>query len=138
MKKQYDKYTYFSKLIHINSIYFKEDNVRTTNPEIIREIDDLIHGIYISIEKEKDINMIIKVILDSIGKVLYIQPFYNGNSRTLKQFIKILLNSIDYDIHYNRKDYLIPLLFEDEECTSEEVQLFKIKTRLRKKKNSLK
>ena len=134
MKNPYEDYQYFYKLLKINSLYFKEDNVRITDRKILLEIDDLIHNIYLTMEKEKNINTIIRVILNSIGKVLYMQPFHNGNSRTLKQFIKVLLNSIDYDIYYNRKDYIIPLLFDNEECNNEEIQFFKVKAKLRKKK----
>ena len=133
MKNSYEDYQYFYKLVKINSIYFKDNNIRITNKDYLTEIDNLIHNIYLTIEKEKNINIIIRVILNSVGKVLYMQPFHNGNSRTLKQFIKILLNSIDYDIYYNRKDYIIPLLFDNEECNNEEVQFFKVKSKLRKK-----
>ncbi len=127
-----EKFPYFYKLICINKLYFKGDNLRIKNYNDLEEINNLIYILYQSIKDLDDINSLIEVVLNVTGKILYMQPFYDGNSRTLKDFIKSIFKSLKYDIEINENDYIIPILFEEEQCTEEELNFFKKKVFLKK------
>ena len=128
------KFPYFYTLIYINKYYSKtNNNVKIKRKEDLTEINNLIYNLYINIINEDDINKIISEILNTTGRILYMQPFYDGNSRTLKRFIKIIFNSLNYKFFYDKKDFLIPILFEEERCTENEINNFKKKVVLKKR-----
>ena len=123
----YIKYPHFSKLIEINNSYFKDEkyNIRL-HEEDIKYIEELLANLSKSIETT-NFNYILSTLLTTTGKILYLQPFYDGNSRTLKAYISIILNNLGYNISYNNNDFIIPILLEDECCNNEEISKLKKK-----------
>lgn len=121
------KYPHFSKLIEINTSYFKDktNNIRLYE-EDIEYLEELLNNLWKSIET-KNINYILSTLLTTTGKILYLQPFYDGNSRTLKTYISIILNNLGYSISYNNNDFIIPMLLENECCNNEEINNLKKK-----------
>ena len=67
--------------------------------------------------KSKNNNDKLIALLSVTGITLYYQPFYDGNSRTLKCFISIILRKLGYDYTFNSKDFIIPMLYDGEEAT---------------------
>lgn len=130
-----DEYKYFRHLIKINNKIFskQEDyNIRLYSAEPLKCFEDLLANFYTLLHNTNDFDIILLSLLEITGKLLYYQPFYDGNSRTLKQFIREVLTELGYQISFNNDDYIIPMLFDGEKCTAENVIDFKQKTNLKK------
>lgn len=96
-------YKNFDKLININNIFF--------NNAINYNIRDEKYIPYI--EKRlillNNTSLDIKELLNVMGLIILLQPFYDGNNRTTKIYIKeyLLKHNYNFDITYN-----LPLLYD--------------------------
>lgn len=133
----YDEYKYFERLVKINNKFFrnkKYNNVRLDSEKYLKLFDESLEKLYTITHNTNNLDIIILSILELTGRLLYFQPFYDGNSRTLKQFIRCHLADIGYKASFNNDDYIIPMLFEGERCTIDDVITFKEKVSLTKTK----
>ena len=125
-----EKYPYFSILIRINNLYFNDIenyNLRLSNEEDLSYFESLLSTFFYISNITDDINTILFYLLTITGKLLNYQPFYDGNSRTLKQFIKTVLQEIGYNLEYNQEDFIIPMLFDNEVVSNEKILCLKRK-----------
>lgn len=136
MKDIFNDFPYFGQLVKINNVFFSNEknyNIRLYNVEDLMLFDSLLEEFDKVLNNCHDVDTVLLSLLNLVGKLLYLQPFYDGNSRTLKQFIVIVLNKLGYDLSFNNDDFIIPMLFDEDECTYEEVSEFKNNVGLRKK-----
>ena len=125
-----EKYPLFNILVRINNSYFnnvENYNIRLSQKEDLDYLEKLLNSFFNTLKEKNDINTVIKSLLTIMGKILSYQPFYDGNSRTLKKFIAIVLNKLGYKIIYDEKDFIIPMLMGNESCTYEDIQILKRK-----------
>ena len=130
MKSIQRKYPYFWILAEINTKFnlnHSLDNVRIKNEKDLSYLNSILkHFFKIYIKSNNNIDKLI-ALLSVTGITLYYQPFYDGNSRTLKCFISIILRRLGYDYTFNSKDFIIPMLYDEEEATvSDLIKLQKI------------
>jgi len=116
---------YFNELIMINKTIMKKVNIRLPKEDLIF-IDDLIKKLYILTNKCDNINTIIENLLNVVGAIWYMQPFYDGNTRTLKIFMKSFLKKININIDTNGS--IIPILLEGDTVSSTDI--LKIKSKM--------
>lgn len=134
MEEIYKKYPYFSKLVKINSsIINDKNNIRLNSEEDLKYFDGLLKDLYEVLKTTQDIDKILLNLLNLVGKLLYYQPFYDGNSRTLKIFLNIVLKELGYNILYKEDDHIIPMLFDSDVCSIDEVIEFKKKVGLKRR-----
>ena len=135
MEAIYKKYPYFSKLVKINSSSINEkNNIRLNSWEDLEYFDGLLKNFFELLKTTRDIDTVLLNLLNLVGKLLYYQPFYDGNSRTLKIFLNIVLKELGYNILYKEDDYIIPMLFDSDVCSIDEVMEFKKKVGLKGRK----
>lgn len=121
------KYPYLSLLATINGRIIKNtetSNLRFTEETDLSYLDNTIKKVFHSLTtKDKDETLI--TLLNSSGHLLYYQPFFDGNSRTIKIFINLVLNKLEYNFEYGTDEIIITMLFDGGSCTSEEITKFK-------------
>lgn len=133
----YGEYQYFEHLVKINHRLFKNKkyNVRLDSEKYLKFFDESLEKLYTITHNTNNLDIILLSILELTGRLLYFQPFYDGNSRTLKQFIRCHLEDIGYQVSFNNSEYIIPMLFEGESCTIDDIITFKEKVSLKKTKS---
>ena len=134
----FGKNLYFDYLIEINYLFFNDEikgsNLRELDDNIIKNIDNKIGCLINTTEFNYDEK--IAFLFNTIGYIWFIQPFLDGNTRTLLVFMKWYLNKLGYDIDYT-DNILFPIFYhEDDSCTT--VYIDKIKRRIKKSNSSLK
>ena len=73
-------------------------------------------------------------ILTTVSIIIFSQPFCDGNSRTAKTFLNILLTNLVYKFSYDFDSFIIPIFYnEDEKCDVEDLKKFKNKVKLKKR-----
>lgn len=127
----FGKYLYFDYLIKINYQFFNEEeigfNIREINDETLKNIDDKLEILFNNNSFDEKITNL----CNTIGYIWLIQPFKDGNTRTLLIFMKEYLNNMGYSINLNDKENIFPTFYyEDEKCSKE--YLNKIKKRIKK------
>ena len=120
MKSIQKKYPYFWILAKINTQFDLNptlNNIRLKNDEELSILNSMLKNFFKIYIRSKNNNDKLIALLSVTGITLYYQPFYDGNSRTLKFFISIILKKLGYDYTFNSKDFIIPILYEGEEAT---------------------
>lgn len=124
MKSIQKKYPYFWILAKINTKFNLKpslDNVRIKNDEDLSYLNSMLKNFFKIYIKSENNNDKLIALLSVTGIILYYQPFYDGNSRTLKCFISIILRKLGYDYTFNSKDFIIPMLYDGEEATTSDL-----------------
>ena len=131
MKYNLNQYFFLDILVKINARLMNttvDDALRIKDEATWQDIDNRIKEIF-SIDNEiVDIDIIIECILNLTGYLKLIQPFYDGNNRTLSCFLKMFFALINYDIdtNINKHSTLIPIFYEeDEQCLDYHINNFK-------------
>ena len=136
MEYKIGKYKYFDILVYINMHYFPSElgeNIREDNEFALALYNQLLEDFFMQILSEIELNEVCRKILDLTGFIWYRQPFFDGNTRTLRVFIKLIFYLFDYDIDLQSKEYeqFIPIFYqEDEKCDNHDIE--KLKRRLTK------
>ena len=134
------KYPYFWILAEINAQFALDpslknilsntnplDNIRPKSYENVPYLNNLFKKFFKILIKSEDNNEKLIALLSVTGVTLYLQPFYEGNSRTLKHFISIILKKLNYDYTFNHEDFIIPMLYEGEEATLNDLKKLQMK-----------
>ena len=128
---------YFDEILKINQNIMKTNdnhNIRITNlNEVFKQLNDFYH-------QEFDIDEFIKLCI----RLFNMQIFYDGNSRTMLNYLKIVLNRNGYDIDIKkatsgliRLKAFFPVMYDlNEEISDNEI--FKIKQFTKEKKENSK
>lgn len=133
MKYTAGKYKYFDLLVTINNHYFPNnnfgDNVRENDKKYLTLYNKLLEDFFHKLRNFNSLDEIIKLSLNLTGYLWFQQPFFDGNTRTLKSFLKLVFKHLNYDLNVNKIDNdkcVIPLFYyDDEECTQNEINNFK-------------
>lgn len=133
MEYKLGTFKYFDYLVLINQYFFKKNlpnfNLRVTNIKDIIYYNELIKSFFQQLSCENDINRIIEISLNLTGFLWFRQPFFDGNTRTLKRFLKLIFNTLHYEIYFSKNDIIIPAFCSDDEtCTQQDI--LKLKRRL--------
>ena len=127
-------YPYLDILVRINQKYFKNSNIRLNTTEDLITIDFMIREFYQYLVTENNLRNIIASLLNLCGRSWLLQPFYDGNTKTLKDFMTIIFHELGYIIDMNNPDIpIIPIFYyENEICEEKDIQ--NILNRLKKRK----
>lgn len=121
MSYEFGKYKYLDKLVIINSRFLKDlrpgENIRYNNPYELNHLNNILKGFYRNFFNAESLEEKLIYLLNVTGILLFFQPFYDANSRTLKYFIKIMLKkikiSVDIPLNSKHKDiHIIPFFFD--------------------------
>ena len=121
------KYPYLNLLVTINSRIvgnINTSNLRFTDETDLGHLNNIVKSIFHSLIVQNK-NEALLTLLNSSGHLLYYQAFFDGNSRTIKIFIKLILNKLKFNFKYELDAHLIPMLFDGENCTNEDIIKFK-------------
>lgn len=124
----FKKYPYFSKLL-INNSLITENIQEIKNIKDVEEIDLMIKSLY-QINYD-DIDVLLYNLLTVTGRLLSGQYFDDGNSRTLKAFLRDYLEELGYYVCINDDDFVMPVLFEGEAATMSDIIKFKNMTNIK-------
>lgn len=124
----FKKYPYFSKLL-INNSLITENIQEIKNIKDVEEIDLMIKSLY-QINYD-DIDVLLYNLLTVAGRLLRDQYFDDGNSRTLKAFLRDYLEELGYYVCINDDDFVMPVLFEGETATMSDIIKFKNMTNIK-------
>lgn len=126
MSYRFGRYKYLDRLVRINSRFLKDlkpgDNIRYDNHKELKHLDNILKGFYNNFFSSVSLEEKLIYLLNVTGILLHFQPFYDGNSRTLKVFMMDMLKSIDInvDIPVNKEHsntHIIPFFFDPiEKC----------------------
>lgn len=133
MKYKLGIFKYFDYLVLINQYFLKKDfpnfNLRITDIEEINYYNEKIKSFFKQLSEETDINKIIETSLNLTGFLWFRQPFFDGNTRTLKRFLQLIFKTLHYEIYFSKNDIIIPIFYsENETCSQDDV--LKLKRRL--------
>jgi len=142
MQYIYGKYKYFDLLVLINNHYFPSDNfgenVRDLDEKSLLLYNKLLEDFFNKFKTNISFDEIIESSLNLTGYIWLQQPFFDGNTRTLQRFLKLVFRTLEYNLDLNKENdssFIIPLFyFEDETCTQYDIDKFK--RRLTKVNNS--
>lgn len=99
-----EKYPYFYELVIINNSLFDyviDYNIR--DEQILKPIEFKLK----KLNSEQTLNE--ELLLDTLSSILCLQPFCDGNSRTLKIYLKNYLNKFNKSLEINDKN--IPIYY---------------------------
>ena len=135
MEKSVKKNNYFKYLI---SIYFNEmknenfKGVRDLSKREIRFINRTLEDFFTNIRNYATLDVLLEQLLNLVGRLWLIQPFVDGNTRTLNRFVDTILASLEY--HINIDENVIPLFYDlSDTCTKNHVNKIKSKIHTYKK-----
>lgn len=136
------KYKYFDLLVIINNRYFPNDdfgdNVRDLDENSLLLYNSLIENFFNLLKTNISFEKIIEAALNLTGYIWLKQPFFDGNTRTLQRFLKLVFRELQYNLNYQFQDnferFLPVFYYEDEKCTQYDID--KLKRRLTKIDNS--
>lgn len=120
------KFTHFNQLSTLNRRYFKKEKNVRIDYDTIFDIENRLKILLEYMTKiDKSLEEKIELLLNTMGYILSVQPFYDMNTRTIKKYIEIILKSLSLSIIFPKEEYIIPILFNGEKCTLEEISRFK-------------
>lgn len=122
------KFPYFYKLYLYNISVSKDNGLLFEDLNDISDIDQMLKSLYLV---SGDLDSILYHLLTCCGQILGRQYFKDGNSRTLKLFIKDYLEELGYQLEFDYNDFIMPMLFEGEEATLNDIEKFKRLTNIR-------
>ena len=116
-------YPNFDELVKINNQLFSKINNYN-----IRENKD-IPFIERKLEILNQLNTLDEeILLSIIASILCLQPFYDGNSRTLKIYMKKYLTQFKKELDLAENDKIIPIFYTPEEkCSSSDLKKIRFK-----------
>lgn len=123
-------YIYFDQLVLINSSLFPLTNFKNIircSKEEIEYFNNLLEFFFETIKEEQNLHVIIERSLNLVGILWYYQPFFDGNTRTLQEFLKNLYLSygLYMDMNELKKYPLIPIFYEDtDRCSKHDIERF--------------
>ena len=123
------KYKYFDFLVLINSSFFPSipigENMRELSEEDFKFFDKKLQKFFDSINSTNDLNEIARLSLNLTGYFWLIQPFSDGNTRTLRSFLYFIFSKLNYllNLVFESNDHpIIPIFYtEDEECVEKDI-----------------
>ena len=123
------KYKYFDFLVLINSYFFPSihigENMRGLTIDDIEIFDKKLKDFFIAINSTDDLKEISRLSLNLTGYFWLIQPFGDGNTRTMRSFLYFIFSQLNYklDLNFESNDYpIIPIFYtEDEECVENDI-----------------
>lgn len=118
------KYLFFDLLVYIHkTLDIETTGIRSMEKDIYL-YDILIKNFFIEINDENNIDVIIEKILNLCGFLWLMQPFYDGNTRTLIIFMNSILKEFNYKINLNYPfGQIIPLFYEENErCNHNDIE----------------
>lgn len=135
------KYKYFDFLVLINSYFFPSipigENMRRITEDEFNLFDEKIKSFFDAISNTDDLEEISRLALNLTGYFWMIQPFGDGNTRTLRSFLYFIFSRLNYrlDLTFESKGLpIIPIFYtEDEECIETDIK--NLMRRLTKKSN---
>ncbi len=107
-----EKYPYFYELVIINNSLFDyviDLNIR--DEQILKPIEFKLK----KLNSEQTLNE--ELLLDTLSSILCLQPFCDGNSRTLKIYLKNYLNKFNKSLDINGK--VIPIYYTSNDNLSQ-------------------
>ncbi len=107
-----EKFPYFYELVLINDRMFEytiNNNIR--DEKVLNYIEKRLKRL----NMEQKLNE--ELLLDTIAVILCLQPFYDGNSRTLKIYLRNYLNRFSKTIDINEK--IIPVYYTSNDYISQ-------------------
>lgn len=129
---QLGKYKYFDFLVEINNHYLQEvptgTNVRESNEANLNLLNTLLEEFFDNLSLANSLDEIITLSLNLAGFFVLRQPFYDGNSRTMKAFLVLVFKQYHYKIKLpkDNEQLIIPLFYYDnEKCTNTNIENFK-------------
>lgn len=103
------------------------DFVRLSDEEVYK-YDKFIKFFLADIEDLDNIDELIRKILNFAGTLWLVQPFYDGNTRTIVRFITLVLRRFNYKINSDLNSNIIPIFYdENETCNDKKVEDLKRK-----------
>ncbi len=133
----HNKYPYFSNLIGINHKFIpssKNFNIREFSEDRLQLYEDILTDLFFKIDTIESQDELLTSILTTVSIIIFSQPFCDGNSRTAKTFLNILLTNLGYKFSYDFDSFIIPIFYnEDEKCDVEDLKKFKNKVKLKKR-----
>lgn len=133
----HNKYPYFSNLIEINHKFIpssKNFNIREFSEDRLQLYEDILTDLFFKIDTIESQDELLTSILTTVSIIIFSQPFCDGNSRTAKTFLNILLTNLGYKFSYDFDSFIIPIFYnEDEKCDVEDLKKFKNKVKLKKR-----
>ena len=108
----HNKYPYFATLTEINNIFIPNStnfNIREFCDEKLKFYDDMLKLFFDklnNLDNSEYTEEMLLLLLNTVANLIMYQPFYDGNSRTAKLFMNILLNRLGYDFSYDKMKHL--------------------------------
>lgn len=132
---KFGNYKYFDFLVSVNykicDFHIIGENVRETDINEIAFYNQLLEDFFTKLNENPELDKIIESSLNLTGFLWLRQPFYDGNTRTLRILLKTIFNSIDYNLDLSNEEKeksVIPLFYnEDETCTPKHITYLKRK-----------
>lgn len=123
------KYKYFDFLVLINSYFFPSihigENMRGLTNENFEKFDKKLKDFFEAINSTNDLKEIARLSLNLSGYFWVIQPFCDGNTRTMRSFLYFIFSQLNYKLNldFESNDYpIIPIFYkEDEECIENDI-----------------
>lgn len=126
------KYKHFDFLVLINSHYLHMvpgTNVRIDTQEEYILCNQILEDFFDNLVMANTIEEVIELALNLTGFFWYRQPFFDGNTRTLRKFLELLFKELKYhvDLTYKESDRpIIPIFYGDEEsCNTNDINNLK-------------
>lgn len=133
----HNKYPYFATLTEINNIFIPNStnfNIREFSEDRLQLYEDILTDLFFKIDTIESQDELLTSILTTVSIIIFSQPFCDGNSRTAKTFLNILLTNLGYKFSYDFDSFIIPIFYnEDEKCDVEDLKKFKNKVKLKKR-----
>ena len=124
-----EMYPFFYKLYLYNKIFSSDPGLDYEDVTDVIEINDKIRNMYLI---NGDLDYTLFCLLTCCGQMLGRQYFKDGNSRTLKQFIRNYLSDLGYELEFDFSDNVMPLLLDNEQATIKDIERFKEITNIKK------
>lgn len=128
-KYQLGKYKYFDLLVLINSYFFPSipigENMRGLTEDEFKIFDEKLKSFFDTISNTNNLNDISRLSLNLTGYFWMVQPFGDGNTRTLRSFLYFIFSQLNYklDLTFEPNDVpIIPIFYdEDEKCVENDI-----------------
>lgn len=123
----FGKYIYLDYLVMINKLtnekYYLECPLRYSDDKMLNYLNSILQNLMEEETYKGNLSELAVEFLNALGILWCLQPFYDGNTRTILMFAKTFLLIIGYNIDI--KEVKIPIFYnEKEKATPNEVNNF--------------
>lgn len=123
----FGKYIYLDYLVMINRLtnekYYLECPLRYSDDKMLTYLNSILQNLMEEETYKGNLRVLVEEFLNTLGILWCLQPFYDGNTRTILMFAKTFLLIIGYNIDI--KEVKIPIFYnEKEKATPNEVNNF--------------